>query len=307
MFIHNVTLIFLPNAHQVVLCNRDIVERATPVTRLDRLPLPPNAVGPEATAFDPAGGGPYTGVTDGRILKWAGPSMGFLDFAVTSEIWPLDLGFYNKLGLLYIADAYNNLRSVDLKGGIATLVASSAEGLPFKFPNALDVDQHTGIVYFTDASSQFEFRDAERATLIGETSGRLMEYNPTTKQVTVLLRDLGLANGAAISKDGKFVLVSEFWKSRIRRYWLKGPKANSSEIFVTFPRGTPDNIKRNADGDFWVALSIGTQQNAIPLGILNFAAANISVLVSNVQEYDGKLYIGSIGLNYVGVTRNTRG
>lgn len=43
------------------------------------------AVGPESIAFDPNGEGPYTGVADGRILKWEGHSKGWVDFAVTSS------------------------------------------------------------------------------------------------------------------------------------------------------------------------------------------------------------------------------
>ena len=43
------------------------------------------AVGPESVAFDPNGEGPYTGVADGRILKWSGDSDGWVDFAVTSS------------------------------------------------------------------------------------------------------------------------------------------------------------------------------------------------------------------------------
>lgn len=41
------------------------------------------AVGPESLVFDPSGGGPYTGVADGRILKWNGAE--WVEFAVTSS------------------------------------------------------------------------------------------------------------------------------------------------------------------------------------------------------------------------------
>lgn len=41
-------------------------------------------IGPEASAFDRKGGGPYTGIADGRIVKYQGPRVGFTDFAVTS-------------------------------------------------------------------------------------------------------------------------------------------------------------------------------------------------------------------------------
>ena len=63
-----------------------------------------------------------------------------------------------------------------------------------------------------------------------------MKYDPITKQVTVLLRDLGLANGVAVNKGGSFVLVGEFIAARIQRYWLKGPKAMTLELFL-YPPG----------------------------------------------------------------------
>lgn len=43
------------------------------------------AMGPESLAFDPVGGGPYTGVADGRILRWDGEGRGWVEFAVTSQ------------------------------------------------------------------------------------------------------------------------------------------------------------------------------------------------------------------------------
>ncbi|GKB49691.1 six-bladed beta-propeller, TolB-like protein, partial [Tanacetum coccineum] len=41
-------------------------------------------IGPESVAFDLGGEGPYVTVADGRILKWHGSNIGFLDFAYTS-------------------------------------------------------------------------------------------------------------------------------------------------------------------------------------------------------------------------------
>lgn len=43
------------------------------------------AVGPESLAFDPNGDGPYTGVADGRILKWDQNDRVWTDFAVTTS------------------------------------------------------------------------------------------------------------------------------------------------------------------------------------------------------------------------------
>ncbi|GFY96139.1 strictosidine synthase-like 2 [Actinidia rufa] len=43
------------------------------------------SVGPESLAFDPHHGGPYTGVSDGRIIKWLENERRWIDFAVTSQ------------------------------------------------------------------------------------------------------------------------------------------------------------------------------------------------------------------------------
>lgn len=71
---------------------------------------------------------------------------------------PSGLGFNYQTGDLYIADAYHGLNVVGPRGGRATQLATAAEGVPFGFLNALDVDQNTGIVYFTVASARFQER-----------------------------------------------------------------------------------------------------------------------------------------------------
>lgn len=38
--------------------------------RVELVPVDAGAAGPESLAFDPAGGGPYAGVSDGRVLRW---------------------------------------------------------------------------------------------------------------------------------------------------------------------------------------------------------------------------------------------
>ncbi|KAL9679626.1 hypothetical protein QQ045_017492 [Rhodiola kirilowii] len=60
---------------------------ATPQLHLaETLPIfPAGAVGPESFAFDPLGQGPYTGVSDGRILKWDEARHRWNDFATVSS------------------------------------------------------------------------------------------------------------------------------------------------------------------------------------------------------------------------------
>ncbi|KAK1268514.1 Strictosidine synthase 1 [Acorus gramineus] len=92
--------------------------------------------------------------------------------------------------------------------------------------------------------------------VIHEATGRLLKYDPRTKQVTVLLRALAFGNGVALSKDNSYVLITETTRSRILRYWLRGPKSDTSDVFLDVPQ-YPDNIKRTPKGEFWVAINSG--------------------------------------------------
>lgn len=71
---------------------------------------------------------------------------------------PMGLSFDEQTGQLFIADADNGLMVVGPRGGPATLLVSSVAGLRFNFLAAVDVCQATGIVYFTEASSNFKLR-----------------------------------------------------------------------------------------------------------------------------------------------------
>lgn len=42
-----------------------------------------------------------------------------------------------------------------------------------------------------------------------EDSGRLLKYDPITKETTVLLRGLQFPNGVTLSKDGSFLVFCE--------------------------------------------------------------------------------------------------
>ena len=69
---------------------------------------------------------------------------------------PLGLKFNKITCELYIADAYFGLMFVGRNDGVAKQLAISAERVPFRFTNALDIDQNTGVIYFTDTSTIFQ-------------------------------------------------------------------------------------------------------------------------------------------------------
>ncbi|XP_058205827.1 protein STRICTOSIDINE SYNTHASE-LIKE 10 [Rhododendron vialii] len=320
----------------------------------------PGALGPESLAFDPSGGGPYAGVADGRILKWIGDGHGWVDFAVTTSQRkdcvrpfapemehvcgrPLGLRFDKNTGDLYIADAYFGLQVVGPSGGLATQLVAEVEGHPLLFTNDMDIDEDKDVIYFTDTSTSFHRRQFMPSILTGDKSGRLMKYDRSSKEVTILLRGLAFANGVALSKDRSFVLVAETTTCRILRLWLDGPNAGNFEVFADL-LGFVDNIRRNSKGEFWVALHAkkGVLQNwavsnpwvgkallKLPLSFkklhyllvggkphatairLSESGEILEVLedsegkslrfISEVEENNGKLWIGSVLMPFIGI------
>ncbi|KAL0436232.1 UNVERIFIED_CONTAM: protein STRICTOSIDINE SYNTHASE-LIKE 3 [Sesamum radiatum] len=165
---------------------------------------------------------------------------------------PLGLRFDKRTGELYIADAYFGLMKVGPEGGLATSLTTEAEGVPLGFTNDLDIDDE-GNVYFTDSSTKYKRRNFLQLVFSGEDSGRVLKYNPKTKETTVLFRNLQFPNGLSLSKDGSFFVFCEGSIGRLRKYWLKGEKAGTSEIMAVLP-GFPDNVRTNEKGEFWVAI-----------------------------------------------------
>nr|ASY08091.1 strictosidine synthase [Nothapodytes nimmoniana] len=238
---------------------------------VNNIPIDEGAFGPESFAFDPSGGGPYTGVSDGRIIKWQPHQRRWINFATTSSQRhgcertsaqqvsehicgrPLGLVFNQKSGDLYIADAYMGLLSVGPNGGLANQIATQAQGIPLAFTNALDIDQSNGLVYFTDSSSVYKRRNYVSAIVSGDKTGRLMKYDPKTSEVTVILKNLSFPNGVSLSRDGDYILIAETTNCRILKFWIKTSKAGMVEVLAELP-GFPDNIKRNEKGEFWVGI-----------------------------------------------------
>lgn len=90
--------------------------------------------------------------------------------------------------------------------------------------------------------------------LSNDKTGRLLKYNPETKQVTKLLENLTFPNGVSLNKDGKFLLLIETTTCKLLRYWLENTsKAGITEVLAEFP-GYPDNINRNSKGEYWVGI-----------------------------------------------------
>ncbi|KAM7251242.1 hypothetical protein ACFE04_023125 [Oxalis oulophora] len=303
--------------------------------RYSGLPLP-SALGPESIAFDCHGEGPYVGVSDGRIFRWhagnwsefaiptANRNRALCDGTTDPNLEaicgrPLGVKFNPATCDLYIADAYFGLLMVGPNGGVARLIANSAEGVPFRLTNALDIDEQSGIVYFTDSSMIFQRRQYLLSFNTRERTGRLLKYDPNINLVTVMAWGLAFPNGVALSRDKSFLLVAEGGTQRIIKFQLNQAYP-TPQLFRQLIRA-PDNIKRNQEGHFWIALNSGRtftstlpnisqdpigmklDQNGNILQYLNGYGSDLLNSVSEVEEHQGNFYLGSAIKPFVGILR----
>ncbi len=206
--------------------------------------------GPEAIAFD-AQGRIYTGLEDGRIARFEEDGTGYTLIANTGGR-PLGV-FIHPDGSVIVCDAMKGLLKVSEDGRIAVL-ATGAEGIPFRFTNDLAVTADGSKAYFTDSSWKFGYPHATEDIVEHGAHGRFLVYDFAAGKAKVLLKGMQVANGVALGPDEAFALVNETGSYRIVRYWLKGEKAGTSDIFADNLPGFPDNITFNGSDRFWVAL-----------------------------------------------------
>lgn len=68
------------------------------------------------------------------------------------------------------------------------------------------------------------------AVLQGRPSGRVLVYCPSSRTTAVVAEGLWFANGVALAGDESFLVVAETFGCRLKRHWLKGPKAGTTEV-----------------------------------------------------------------------------
>ena len=335
-------------------------------------------VGPESIAFDSTGWGPYVTVSDGRVLRRNADDTAWEDFTTASPHWtaelcryktvsgsdgstrivaeenagnehicgrPLGLRFHPITGELFFCDAYFGLHRVGPEGGKAELLVDTVEGKKMKFTNDVDIDPdegEKGTLYFTDTSPTHHRRDFLIAFFEGRFEGRLMKYDLSTGETTVLVRGLRFGNGLALSKDRDYVVYCETPMYSCSRHWLKGEKAGKTELFVSLP-GTPDNVRLNPRGRFWVGLHshrcsrcsflegrpalrhallkmplpapfwylfcfglphgllVEVDENGQITELLEDVGGKVVQGMSEVDEYEGKLWVGSLVMPFLAV------
>lgn len=178
---------------------------------------------------------------------------------------PLGMAF-DAHGNLVVADADKGLLSFDGNGARTVLLAAGADG-PLHFANAVAVAA-SGKIYLTDSSMRF-LPSRAGSTLWAATldvleqsaTGRVLEYDPASREVRVVARGLSFANGIVLAADEKSVFVSESGRYRVWRIDTAAgqldvarPSPQARAVLDNLP-GYPDNLTRGLNGRIWLGLA----------------------------------------------------
>ncbi|KAL6647986.1 hypothetical protein ACP70R_012210 [Stipagrostis hirtigluma subsp. patula] len=285
--------------------------------------------GPEDVYVDAAAGGTlYTAARDGWLHRMHPNG--------TWERWRFVGGdgllgiFPSADGSMLVCDSTKGLLKVG-EGGVTLLASHEAQGSRISFANAV-VEASDGTVYISDLSSRFHFRNWFLGFIEARPAGRLLRYDPRAGEASVVLDGLGFANGVALSKDEDFVAVCDTLRYRCVKLWLKGDKTGQSETLVDNLPGCPDNIHLAPDGLSSPLLDLTGGSSMAKMVLASFPAlverakaglkkramvaqvseggdivrllddseGKVMGRVTSATEFDGNLYIGSLGANFVG-------
>ncbi|MBU0784106.1 MAG: SMP-30/gluconolactonase/LRE family protein [Gammaproteobacteria bacterium] len=306
-----------------------------------------NLLQPESIAPGP-NGLLYTGMNTGEIVRFnpaktklpQNPQTTPFELIANTQGRPLGLVFH-PAGYLVVADGTKGLLKVTLQGDV-TVLSNESEGLPFKFVDDVAVTADGRYAYFSDASSKFDLNNYVLDLIEHGGNGRLLRYDFQTGETQTLLRNLQFANGVTLSKAGDYVLVNETAAYRITRYWLAGDKAGTSDTFIDGLPGFPDNIRTDADGNYWVAIPslrdpmldsladkpsirkalakllnhvefpVKPKAMALAINPDGVVIANLQAekagdyyyYVTQVTPFDGKLYLSSVHINGAATASN---
>jgi sugar lactone lactonase YvrE len=308
--------------------------------------------GPESIGRNPTNGQLITGLKDGRLVR--------IDLAQDEPVMFTRTGTavegcgaeehektcgrvlgarFDAEGRLFVADAFKGLLAVSADGKTRVL-SREANGVPFAFTDDLDIAKD-GRIYFSDASSKWDRTHYRQDILENHGWGRLLRYDPSSEKTEVLLDGLYFANGVQLAEDESYVIVAETGRYRLRRYYLQGEKAGTTDILIDNLPGSPDNVRRAKDGGYWVAMGAKRSKlidflharptmkrvfaKLIPLKTMQElvvpkvgfvlkldrdgrivksywdSSGQVITQVSEADEYDGKLYVGSIAADRIAV------
>jgi len=128
------------------------------------------------------------------------------------------------------------------------------EGKRFNSPNDAVVAQN-GAIYFTDPDYGLGGNPREIDGCW------VLRFDPTTRNLRVLVKDFDKPNGIALSPDGKRLYVADSGKPRHLRVFEVSADGGveNGKVFAGIDKGGPDGIRCDAEGRVWSSAGDGVQ------------------------------------------------
>ncbi|WP_431271757.1 SMP-30/gluconolactonase/LRE family protein [Dankookia sp. P2] len=216
----------------------------------------------EGPAFDRDGNLLFCDVGGRRVLRLT-PDRRLSTLVSLDHLGPGGIAIHGD-GRIFVA-------AIDFASGMGAVVAVRPDGSGMQaivppeagyMPNDLVFDARGGF-YFTD------FRGAST-----DPKGGVYYVSPDLTTVTPVLPHLAMANGIALSPDGKALWATEFSRNLLHR--VKLADATTVAPFGTavayhFTGPAPDSMRSDADGNLYVAIYgqgrvLAFNRNGIPIG-----------------------------------------
>lgn len=216
----------------------------------------------EGAIFDRNGNLLFCAVSGRRVLRLT-PDRQLSTVVTLDALSPGGLSFHPD-GRLFIA-------ALDIPNGRGAIFAVNADGSGLQaivppvagyMPNDLVFDARGGL-YFTDFKGN--------AT---EPKGGVYYAAPDLSTIKPVLPHLAMANGLALSPDGKTLWATEFGRNLLHRIELADATTIApigSAIAYHFTGPAPDSMRADADGNVYVAIYgqgrvLAFNRNGIPIG-----------------------------------------
>lgn len=135
---------------------------------------------------------------------------------------PFGLRMKANTKFLYVADTFYGLIKINVDQKTKEIILNSNDtrfgNKPLKCAEDLDIDGDD--IYFVDSTDKHNLNEAIEDIIFMYPSGRVFRYNEKNGELDLVLDQLYYPNGIQLTPKKDALLINEFSKARILKYFL---------------------------------------------------------------------------------------